>query len=60
MLFEKNILNLYGQEERTWLNNLPLLTEKLAKKWGLSNVHALPNLSYNYVASCMQRNVPVV
>lgn len=61
MHFEKNILSLYGQRGRVWVNNLLHLTEKLAKPWGLSDVQVLPNLSYNYVASCcMQGNVPVV
>jgi len=60
MQFEKNILNLYGQQGQAWLDNLPRLTETLTKKWGLSDVQVLPNLSYNYVASCVQGNRPTV
>jgi streptomycin 6-kinase len=60
MQFEKNIFSLYGQQGQVWLNNLPRLTEKLAKKWSLSDVQVLPNLSYNYIAGGMQGNLPVV
>lgn len=60
MQFEINILSLYGQQGKRWFDSLPRLAEQLAKKWGLSNLQVLPNMSYNYVVGCMQGNVPAV
>jgi streptomycin 6-kinase len=60
MQFKKNILSSYGQEGQVWLDNLPLLTQKLAEQWGLSQLQVMPNLSCNYVVRGVQADVPVV
>lgn len=60
MQFNKNIISLYGQQGREWLDNLPHLACQLSELWGLSNLQVMPNLSYNYVASCIQNEHPVV
>lgn len=60
VIFERNILNLYGKEGKIWLNSLPDIANLLARQWNLSNIQVFPHLSYNYVASCIQNNVPIV
>jgi streptomycin 6-kinase len=60
MQFNKNIVGMYGQQGQEWLDNVPQLANQLSERWGLSNLQVLPNLSYNYVASCIQNGHPVV
>lgn len=57
---EENIVNLYAEKGKQWLNNLPLLVTKLEKNIGLSNLKPLQNLSYNYVLSGFQGLQPIV
>jgi streptomycin 6-kinase len=58
--FEKNIINLYGEEGKKWLNNLPKLTAQMASKQGLSDLKPVKNLSYNYVLSGHQNSKPII
>lgn len=58
--FEKNIINLYGEEGKKWLNNLPKLTAQMASKQGLSDLKPIKNLSYNYVLSGHQNSKPII
>ena len=48
--FIKNIHNAFGDDGHLWLNKLPELVDKISHQWNLSNVQAVPNLSYNFVA----------
>lgn len=57
---EKNIIDLYGEEGRKWLANLPLLIAQLEKAHGLSGLKPFKNLSYNYVLSGFKGTMPVV
>ena len=54
MAFETNIKNIYGAQGEAWLNKLPELVGELAKKYGLTNLKPVDNLSYNYVLSGFQ------
>ena len=58
--FEKNIINLYGEKGRQWLDRLPNLVTKLASTYGLSNLKPVNNLSYNYVLSGFQGPQPII
>jgi streptomycin 6-kinase len=48
---KQNILILYREEGRKWLNNLPKLIMQMETTYGLSNLKPVKNLSYNYVLS---------
>lgn len=53
--FESNIISIYGEKARQWLGHLPNHVAQLANTYGLSNLKAVNNLSYNYVLSGFQR-----
>jgi streptomycin 6-kinase len=48
--FAQTMLELYGDNGRAWLANLPALIAACEQRWSLQVGEALPNLSYNYVA----------
>lgn len=58
--FESNILSLYGEKGRQWLDHLPNLVTQLANTYGLSNLKPVDNLSYNYVLSGLQGPQPII
>lgn len=58
--FEQNIISLYGDRGRVWLNDLPIIIEKILKQWDLRNLKPVENLSYNYVLTGIQHEQPVV
>lgn len=58
--FESNILNAYGEVGKVWLSRLPSLIDKAARKYNLSGLITVPNLTYNYVASGFQKGDPIV
>jgi streptomycin 6-kinase len=58
--FQKNIINIYGNEGKKWLLHLPKLTMKLEEKYKLTNLKIIDNLSYNYVLSGFQGLQPIV
>ena len=49
--FEQNIINIYGDKGKQWLLDLPNIVNKIAKKWNLTDLKPVDNLSINYVAS---------
>lgn len=60
-VLEKNIVNLYGEKGRFWLDNLPFLIKEIAFVWNLSDIHPVSNMSWNYVATALQNDsLPVV
>lgn len=59
--FIQNISNTFGSNGQTWLQNLPNLLFTLKKKWKLSDIRPIPNMSYHYVAKAIQHSdSPVV
>lgn len=58
--FETNIINIYGKPGKEWLSHLPDTTQNFAKKWQLSNLKPLDNLSYHYVLSGLRNNQPII
>lgn len=60
MKFGENINGVNIQQWQEWLKNLPNSVSQIADHWQLSNLQALPNLSYNHVLSCIQNEKPVI
>lgn len=58
--FSSNIRNSFGEQGETFLAALPLLIEEASQRWGLSDVQAVPNLSYNFVAFAKQGKHEVI
>lgn len=57
---EENIINLYAEQGKQWLANLPQLIARLEITYGLSHLKPFENLSYNYVLSGFQDVQPIV
>ncbi len=53
---KKNVINVWGQQGKLWLKQLPEIIQRLAKHWALSEIEVVCNLSYNYVAKVLQKN----
>ena len=53
-ILKKNIINLYGETGKQWLDDLPRLITQVEATYGLSNLKPVNNLSYNYVLSGLQ------
>jgi len=49
--FQAKIIGTFGEEGRLWLERLPLLIAACLKKWNLTLIGPVENLSYNYVAN---------
>lgn len=58
--FEQNIIIVYGEKGRQWLDRLPNLVIQLANTYELSNLKPVNNLSYNYVLSGFQDSQPII
>jgi len=58
--FEQNIINIYQNQGKDWLLELPNIITSLAKIWNLSQLQPVVNLSFNYVLSGFQQNQPII
>lgn len=47
--FERNIKGTFGEQGIQWLEQLTLLVDKYAKRWELTDLKPVANLTYNYV-----------
>jgi len=59
-IFQSNIINIYGEEGKTWIDELPELVVTISSKLGLRDLNEITNLSYNYVLSGLQGDNPIV
>jgi streptomycin 6-kinase len=57
---ESNILSIYRERGRLWLDELPKHVKQLESLWGLSHLKPLDNLTYNYVLSGFQDDLPII
>src|SRR5512133_1866053 len=48
--FIQNIEGTFGEAGKTFLADLPVSIEAASQRWGLTEVHPVPTLSYNFVA----------
>ena len=46
---EKNNISLFGNRGRQWIQSLPEVIKSLSKKWQLTNIVPVENMSWNYV-----------
>ncbi len=58
--FKQNIISLYGSKGKQWIDALPYTISKIAKKYNLTNLAPVNNMSFNYVASGYQNNKPII
>ena len=54
--FRQNITGLYGAKGEKWLSDLPQMLKKICTKWNLTLEDYFPNLSFNFVAKCSDKN----
>src|SRR3569832_1050543 len=47
--FQQNIISLYGDKGKQWINELPNIIKEYQKKWDLGQIKTVHNLTYNYV-----------
>jgi streptomycin 6-kinase len=59
-ILKQNIINLYGEKGRQWLDHLPSLIAQAAETYGLSSLKPVNNLSYYYVLSGFQGCQPII
>ena len=52
--FQSNIISIYGEKGKIWLNELPQLVSETSSKLDLRDLKEVPNLTYNYVLSGFQ------
>lgn len=52
--FTRNALDLCGESGARWLNELLRITGEIEARWAVKAENPFPNLSYNYVASCVR------
>jgi streptomycin 6-kinase len=48
--FIQTIRNTFGEDGKRWLESFPDLLEEASRRWGLTDIQPVPNLSYNFVA----------
>ena len=59
-IFENNIISIYRESGKEWLKDLPEQVRQLELLWGLSHLAPLENLTYNYVLSGLQGDIPII
>lgn len=59
-MFHSNIISIYGEKGKAWLNALPELVSATSSKLDLRDLKAVANLTYNYVLSGLQGDNPIV
>jgi streptomycin 6-kinase len=58
--FQSNIISIYGEKGRQWLDELPELVTAIASRLDLRDLNEITNLSYNYVLSGHQADNPII
>ena len=58
--FTRTIRNTFRERGRLFLKALPGLVEEAAQRWQLTDIQAVPSLSYNFVAFARRRDADVV
>lgn len=51
----QNISGLFGAKGEKWLADLPEIIREISAEWSLTIDKTFPNLSFNYVASCVDK-----
>ncbi|HJD62524.1 MAG TPA: hypothetical protein LFW14_02960 [Rickettsia endosymbiont of Degeeriella rufa] len=58
--FTNNIISIYKEQGKAWLEKLPKIVTELAIDWNLTELKSINNLSFNYVLSGCQNNTPII
>lgn len=58
--FEKNILAIYKNKGKDWLEQLPQLVQEIATQWNLTDLKPFGNLTYNYILSGLHHAKPII
>ncbi len=58
--FQCNILSIYGEKGKAWLDELPRLVSATASRLGLHDLKEVTDLTYNYVLSGFQGDKRIV
>jgi streptomycin 6-kinase len=58
--FHSNIISIYGEKGKAWLDELPRLVATISSKHGLYDLQEGTNLSYNYVLSGFHGDNPII
>ena len=48
--FIQTIQNTFGDDGKRWLESLPSLLDEASRRWALTDIRPVPDLSYNFVA----------
>lgn len=59
-MFHSNIISIYGEQGKAWLNALPELVAAIASRLDLRDLKEVTNLTYNYVLSGFQGEEPII
>lgn len=59
-MFHSNIISIYGEKGKAWLDALPELVAAIASRLDLRDLKEVTNLTYNYVLSGLQGDNPIV
>ncbi|HJN37525.1 MAG TPA: aminoglycoside phosphotransferase family protein [Gammaproteobacteria bacterium] len=57
---KKNVISMYNDEGKQWLDSLPEITTKIANEHNLSVLTPVNNMTFNYVASGYQHDTPII
>ncbi|MDF1758748.1 MAG: aminoglycoside phosphotransferase family protein [Legionellaceae bacterium] len=58
--FKDNIVNIYGEKGRLWLQDLPKLISDKSCEYNLSELIPVSNMSFNYVVKGYQESKPII
>lgn len=58
--FHSNIISIYGEKGKAWLNELPKLVTAISSRLELRDLKEVSNLTYNYLLSGLQGDNPII
>lgn len=58
--FHSNIISIYGEKGKAWLNELPRLVVAISSRLDLRDLKEFTNLTYNYVLSGFRGDNPII
>ena len=59
-MFHSNIIGIYGEKGKAWLDELPQLVMRVSSRLDLCDLKEVTNITYNYVLSGFQGDNPII
>lgn len=60
-ILKQNIIDIYGENGKRWIDTLPGIVNELSDQWGLAHITPVDNMSFNYVVKAIApNNKPVI